>query len=89
MNADDDDATGDRNVFWDARDYRAGLGNVTASVLAVHGLQDDNVRMDHFAGWWAPRGTKKLSRNIGHLSLTPSALVSAMHCDSLPRQTVV
>ena len=49
----DGDATGDRNVFWDARDYRPGLGNVNASVLAVHGLQDDNVRMDHLAKWWA------------------------------------
>jgi X-Pro dipeptidyl-peptidase len=64
MSADDGDATGDRNVFWDARDYRPGLGNVTASVLAVHGLQDDNVRMDHFTSWWAGLKANAVPRKL-------------------------
>ena len=64
MDADDGDATGDRNVFWDARDYRTGLGNVSASVLAVHGLQDDNVRMDHLATWWAGLAARDVPRKL-------------------------
>jgi X-Pro dipeptidyl-peptidase len=64
LNADDGDATGDRNAFWDARDYRTGLGNVTASVLAVHGLQDDNVRMDHLATWWAGLAARDVPRKL-------------------------
>ncbi|WP_051223458.1 CocE/NonD family hydrolase [Conexibacter woesei] len=53
LDADDGDATGDRNAFWDARDYLTNVSNVTASVLATHGLQDDNVRLDQLASWWA------------------------------------
>jgi X-Pro dipeptidyl-peptidase len=64
MDNNDGDATGDRNAFWDARDYRAGLGNVTASVLAVHGLQDDNVRMDHLASWWAGLTARDVPRKL-------------------------
>lgn len=64
MSADDGDATGDRNAFWDARDYRPGLTSVAASVLAVHGLQDDNVRMDHFASWWAGLAARDVPRKL-------------------------
>jgi X-Pro dipeptidyl-peptidase len=53
LDADDGDATGDRSAFWDARDYLPGVANVRAAVLATHGLQDDNVRMDHLATWWS------------------------------------
>jgi X-Pro dipeptidyl-peptidase len=58
LDAADGDATGDRNPFWEARDYRPGLAsNLRASVLAVHGLQDDNVRMDELDGFWAAAKT--------------------------------
>jgi X-Pro dipeptidyl-peptidase len=53
LDADDGDATGDRNAFWDDRDYLPDVANVRAAVLATHGLQDDNVRMDHLATWWS------------------------------------
>ncbi|WP_445152556.1 CocE/NonD family hydrolase [Baekduia sp. Peel2402] len=88
MNLDDGDATGDRNAFWDARDYRPGLSNVTASVLAVHGLQDDNVRMDHLASWWAGLAAQGVPRKLwlmraGHVD--PFDLRRAEWVDTLHR----
>lgn len=38
------DFSGDMTEFWKTRDYRPMAGNITASVLHVHGLQDWNVR---------------------------------------------
>jgi X-Pro dipeptidyl-peptidase len=52
MNNADGDETGDINGFWAARAYSPNVGNVKASVFASHGLQDDNVRMNHLAKWW-------------------------------------
>jgi X-Pro dipeptidyl-peptidase len=47
-----DDVTGDYNDFWAERDYVPDVGNVKASVFAVHGINDNNVRPDHFSKWW-------------------------------------
>jgi X-Pro dipeptidyl-peptidase len=52
MNAADGDDTGDMNPFWDERDYLQDVANVKASVFAVHGFQDDNVKLDHLGPWW-------------------------------------
>ncbi|MFC5290448.1 CocE/NonD family hydrolase [Actinokineospora guangxiensis] len=38
--------------MWRARDYRRTAGNVRASVFAVHGLGDTNVRPLHLGLWW-------------------------------------
>ena len=43
----DGDAHGDINTFWRERDYNMDASKVKASVFAIHGLQDDNVKMDH------------------------------------------
>jgi len=48
----DGDAHGDINQFWRDRDYVKDAGKVKASVFIAHGLQDDNVRMDHAGMWW-------------------------------------
>jgi X-Pro dipeptidyl-peptidase len=48
----DGDASGDRNVFWDDRDYAKNVANVKAAVFAVHGFQDDNVTMSELWPWW-------------------------------------
>ncbi|WCB92066.1 Xaa-Pro dipeptidyl-peptidase [Baekduia alba] len=64
LDADDGDATGDRNAFWEDRSYLAHVGHVTASVLAVHGLQDDNVKMDHLATWWAGLAANGVPRKL-------------------------
>jgi X-Pro dipeptidyl-peptidase len=57
MATDEDDATGNYNAFWAERDYRHGtigqVSEVHASVFAVHGLNDLNVKPDNFSSWWA------------------------------------
>jgi X-Pro dipeptidyl-peptidase len=50
--ATDGDESGDFTPFWVERDYNKDAANVTASVFAAHGLQDDNVMPDHFSKWW-------------------------------------
>jgi X-Pro dipeptidyl-peptidase len=51
-----DDATGNYNPFWDERNYRTGpvadASRVHASVFAVHGLNDLNVKPSQFSTWW-------------------------------------
>jgi X-Pro dipeptidyl-peptidase len=52
VNMIDGDAHGDVNEFWRDRDYVKDADNVEAAVFAIHGFQDDNVRMDHLGLWW-------------------------------------
>ncbi|MEC3973972.1 Xaa-Pro dipeptidyl-peptidase [Amycolatopsis sp. H20-H5] len=51
--ADQDRVTGDYSPFWDVRNYRNDVSKVHASVLAVHGLNDWNVKTDQVAEWYA------------------------------------
>ncbi|MCA2211915.1 CocE/NonD family hydrolase [Jidongwangia harbinensis] len=51
--ANDGDETGDYTAFWNERSYVKKVPNQTASVLFYHGLNDDNVRPDHFSKYWA------------------------------------
>jgi X-Pro dipeptidyl-peptidase len=64
MNDADGDETGDINDFWAARAYMTNIANVKASVLASHGLQDDNVKMDHLAKWWAGLKANNVPRKL-------------------------
>jgi X-Pro dipeptidyl-peptidase len=48
----DGDADGDINNFWQARNYNLNVANVHAAVFESQGLNDDNVRPNHFAQWW-------------------------------------
>jgi X-Pro dipeptidyl-peptidase len=50
--ANDGDEHGDYTAFWNERSYVKKVGNITASVFLVHGLNDDNVRPDHFSKFW-------------------------------------
>ncbi|WP_026316630.1 Xaa-Pro dipeptidyl-peptidase [Actinokineospora enzanensis] len=52
LTAKQDRVTGDFSQFWDERDYLKDVGNVRASVLAVHGLNDWNVKMTNVAQWY-------------------------------------
>lgn len=52
LSANDGDDTGDYSPFWDERNNTKDADAVTASVFLVHGLQDDNVRPDHFSKLW-------------------------------------
>ena len=45
----DGDTDGNVNQFWEDRNYNNDVANVKASVFAVHGLNDDNVKTDRSA----------------------------------------
>ncbi|SCL47629.1 Xaa-Pro dipeptidyl-peptidase [Micromonospora chersina] len=59
-----DDVTGDYNDFWAERDYVPHADRVRASVFVVHGINDDNVRPDHFSKWWAALGEQGVPRKL-------------------------
>lgn len=52
MQLDQDRETGSYNQFWEDRNYRKNLKNVTADVLLVHGLNDWNVKLRNPAEFW-------------------------------------
>ncbi|WP_103342835.1 Xaa-Pro dipeptidyl-peptidase [Amycolatopsis sp. CA-126428] len=52
LTRDQDRVTGDYTPFWDVRNYRNDVGKVRASVLAVHGLNDWNVKSEQVATWY-------------------------------------
>ncbi|GAA2967901.1 Xaa-Pro dipeptidyl-peptidase [Actinokineospora diospyrosa] len=52
LTVEQDRVTGDYSNFWDERNYLNDVRKVRASVLAVHGLNDWNVKMTHVAQWY-------------------------------------
>ncbi|MBB4684971.1 X-Pro dipeptidyl-peptidase [Amycolatopsis jiangsuensis] len=52
LTASQDRVTGDYGPYWDVRNYRNDVAKVRASVLAVHGLNDWNVKTDQVAQWY-------------------------------------
>lgn len=59
-----DDSTGDYNDFWDERNYYKDASNVKASVFVVHGLNDYNVKTNHFVQWWEQLAANDVPRKI-------------------------
>ena len=55
---------GDINTFWRDRDYNKDVSKVKAAVFATHGLQDDNVRMDHMGLWWEGLKANNVPRKL-------------------------
>ncbi|PMR57808.1 X-prolyl-dipeptidyl aminopeptidase [Verrucosispora sp. ts21] len=64
LGQDGDDVTGDYNAYWAERDYLPDAKKVKASVLLVHGINDDNVRADHFSKWWYELAKHKVQRKL-------------------------
>lgn len=64
LNKEADDATGDYNAFWDERNYVKDIKKVKASVFAIHGLNDLNVKMNHFNDWWEALNKEKVPRKL-------------------------
>jgi X-Pro dipeptidyl-peptidase len=60
----DGDAHGDVNEFWRARDYVKDARRIDAAVFAIHGFQDDNVRMDHLGLWWDALKKYRVERKL-------------------------
>lgn len=52
MQSDQDRATGDRNAFWDERNYLPHVENITAATLIAHGLSDWNVKTSQATNLW-------------------------------------
>lgn len=64
MTVEQDRVTGDYTDFWRDRDYVRRAPGVRASVLVVHGLNDWNVKTEHFAGWWEQLARYGVPRRI-------------------------
>ncbi|MEU8264221.1 Xaa-Pro dipeptidyl-peptidase [Micromonospora sp. NPDC048999] len=64
MSALDGDATGDYSAFWNERSYVKKADKVTASVFLYHGLNDDNVRPDHFSKFWYALAENNVPRKL-------------------------
>jgi len=64
MSAVDGDTDGDINQFWQDRNYNLNVGNVHAAVFESQGLNDDNVRPNHFGQWWAGLTAHNVPRKL-------------------------
>ncbi|GAA4452646.1 CocE/NonD family hydrolase [Phytohabitans houttuyneae] len=62
--AEDGDEHGDYTAFWNERSYVKKVPNMTASVLLYHGLNDDNVRPDHFSKFWYALAENNIPRKL-------------------------
>ncbi|MDT0449155.1 Xaa-Pro dipeptidyl-peptidase [Streptomyces hesseae] len=79
--------TGDWTRLWSERDYVKDAGKVRASVFAVHGMQDLNVRTKHFGQWWDALAAHGVERKVwlssaGHVDpfdLRRDAWVTTLH----------
>ena len=88
MSAVDGDADGDINAFWEDRDYDLDVSRVHAAVFATHGLNDNNVRMNHLSRWWAGLAANGVPRKLwlaqtGHID--PFDYRRAVWVDTLHR----
>ena len=59
-----DDASGNYNEFWDDRNYVKDAENVKASVFLYHGVNDLNVKTNHFGEWWTELEKNNVPRKI-------------------------
>ena len=64
LDANDGDENGDYSDFWAVRDYLKDLDKVKASVFITHGVQDENVRADHFSKWWYGLKERNVPRKL-------------------------
>jgi X-Pro dipeptidyl-peptidase len=83
----DGDSDGDVDNFWQDRNYNLNVANVKASVFESQGLNDDNVRPNHFGQWWAGLSANDVPRKLwlsqeGHVDpfdYRRSAWVDTLH----------
>lgn len=79
--------SGDYNAFYRAQDFVPKAHRVRASVFAVHGFHDLNVRPIHFGPWWEALGRAGVTRKAwlnqaGHVDafdLRRPEFVTALH----------
>ena len=78
----EDRLTGDRNAFWDERDYMKGVQRVHAAVLLAHGNDDYNVVTKNAAQFYAALKRRRVPHMFyfhqgGHGGAPPDVLVNA------------
>ncbi|WP_190123568.1 Xaa-Pro dipeptidyl-peptidase [Streptomyces inusitatus] len=56
--------SGDLTRLWQERDHVPDADRVRASVFAVHGMQDLNVRAKHFGQWWDALADAGVERKV-------------------------
>jgi X-Pro dipeptidyl-peptidase len=88
IGANDGDETGDYSPFWDERNYLDDAANIDASVFLVHGIQEENVRADHFSKFWRELRELDIDRKLwisrtGHIE--PFDYRRAVWVDTLHR----
>ncbi|WP_164215727.1 Xaa-Pro dipeptidyl-peptidase [Virgibacillus sp. YIM 98842] len=59
-----DDATGNYNDFWAERDFVKDADQVEASVFVIHGINDYNVKANHFSDWWLELAENDVPRKL-------------------------
>lgn len=59
-----DDETGDYNDFWDERNFVKDADKVEASVFVIHGINDYNVKANHFSNWWQALSKNNVPRKL-------------------------
>ncbi|GIG88203.1 CocE/NonD family hydrolase [Plantactinospora endophytica] len=64
MAAADGDEHGDYTPFWTERSYVRKVNKIKSSVLLYHGLNDDNVRADHFSKFWYELAAHNVPRKL-------------------------
>ncbi|NUT41747.1 MAG: Xaa-Pro dipeptidyl-peptidase [Thermoactinospora sp.] len=64
LNAEDGDESGNYTPFWQARDHRADLSKMRASVFAVHTVNDLNVKPDTWSRWWDALAERGIPRKV-------------------------
>ena len=88
MDANDGDQNGDYSPFWEPRNYLDDMDKVKASVFLVHGVQDENVRADHYSKFWYGLTERNIPRKlwIGRLGhVEPFDFRRAVWVDTLHR----
>lgn len=81
----EDAATGDRNSFWDERDYVHDMSRFTAPVLTTWARYDDNVDSVQFWGLWKALGDRGVPRKLWVLDGDHSASPITWHYDEWKR----
>ncbi|MDY0409299.1 Xaa-Pro dipeptidyl-peptidase [Virgibacillus soli] len=64
MRIQSDDETGNYNDFWDERNYVKDSDKVSTSVFVIHGLNDYNVKANHFSNWWEALAENDVPRKL-------------------------
>lgn len=78
---DQDRATGDRNAFWDERNYLSDVDGISAATLIAHGLSDWNVKASQATNLWSELQERDVASQLylhqgGHGGAPPDLMMN-------------